>query len=321
MPLAPVWTHFPEMIPELEKVRSVIGRCIKNSPGGVRDELGRMLSKPGKMLRPAFTILASSWGSKQDNVTEVAAAVELLHAASLIHDDVLDKAEKRRGIKTIHRSLGVKKAILAGDYLLAQAMSLAASEFNQDFLPLFLNSINQLCCSEIDQDFNCFNMNIDAKVYLERIRGKTAELFGVACLAGGVSGRAPKAVCENFYRLGIAFGTAFQIEDDILDYTGKSGDMGKALGKDIRAGIPTLPLIEALKAEDPAISRLCSPLGLRLFPGSLRRQVVRKGYAEKAEQSAGLYRQEAMELLEALPPGNRKDLFRKIMESTKARKS
>lgn len=314
MGLNPIWNKYPQIHSELEKVSEILIGCAKESPEGIRADLTQMLTNPGKMLRPAFTIIASSWGEKKDKIASVATAVEMLHIASLIHDDVLDHASKRRGAMTLHTSLGVKRAVLSGDYLLAKAMSLSVEEYNRDFLPTFLDGINRLCSSEIDQDFKSFNMNIEYDHYLKRIRGKTAELFGIACMAGAVSSGAPEDICNKLYSFGINFGLAFQIEDDILDYIGSSDHTGKDAGKDLAAGIPTLPLIEALEAEDRAITSLCKPFIIRLMPGLLRKKIVSRGYTDKAREKANSFRNEALRLLDEIPETEGSSILRELFD-------
>lgn len=321
MNLHPLWRNHPSLIPALEEVAAHLKACADESPAGIRRDLSRILLNPGKMLRPAFVLLASSWGPKKEGVTEVAAALELLHIASLVHDDVLDGASRRRGMQTLHETIGNKKAVLTGDYLMARAMKLAAGEYKKESLPLILESLDRLCSSEIDQDFNIFKMDIDRARYLERIRGKTAELFGMACLTGAVTGGCDEVLSRRIYELGISFGMAFQIEDDILDYTGDSAALGKEAGRDLRAGIPTLPLIAALESGDPLISRLCRGPLVRLFPGAIRRRVVARGYIAQAEEAAEAHRQEALTILKRLPETEESLIFGKLIGQMRRRKS
>ena len=173
MSLHPLWSKFPEMVPELQKVSELLKKTIEDSPASLREDLGRLVLSPGKMLRPAFVILSSSWGEKKsEGLYSVAAAVELLHIATLVHDDVLDGAPQRRGVQTLHQTMGIKKAVLAGDYLLSVALKLASREYEQDLLPVLLRGVTRLCVSEIDQDFHNFEMRISRDAYLSRIQGK-----------------------------------------------------------------------------------------------------------------------------------------------------
>ena len=320
MNLHPLWRNHPTLIPALEEVAGHLKTCADESPAGIREDLSRLLLNPGKMLRPAFALLASSWGPNKEGTTSAAAALELLHMASLVHDDVLDRASHRRGMPTLHQTIGIKKAVLAGDYLMARSMKLAADSYDKNSLYSILESLDRLCSSEIDQDFNIFKMNIDRPRYLERIRGKTAELFGMACLTGAITGGCDEELRKNLYELGICFGMAFQIEDDMLDYSGNSGRMGKKVGRDLKAGIPTLPLIIALEEGDSLISHLCRGPFVRIFPQLIRRRVVSQGYVEQAGLIAEAYREEALRRLDTLPHSSGSPTFRKLIENLKSRK-
>ncbi len=321
MNLHPLWQNHPTLIPALEEVGAHLKACADESPAGIREDLSRILLNPGKMLRPAFVLLAASWGRKKEGVTEVAAALELLHIASLVHDDVLDRASRRRGVLTLHETIGNKKAVLTGDYLMARAMKLAAGEYQKSSLSLILESLDRLCSSEIDQDFNIFKMDIHRDRYLQRIRGKTAELFGMACLTGAVTGGCDDDLSRRIYELGISFGMAFQIEDDILDYSGDSRRMGKKAGRDIRAGIPTLPLIAALEDGDPVVTQLCRGALIRLFPDMIRRRVVARGYVKQAEAAAEEFRNETLKRLDALPGSESSETLKELILNLKSRKN
>lgn len=308
-----LWEQFPPLAADLKGVSSLIAQTAQQSPVPIRKELSRLLLTPGKMLRPALVILSAAWGEgRREGVLRGAAAVELLHMASLVHDDVLDDAPVRRGVETLHRTMGVKKAVLAGDYLLAQALRLAADFSEPSLVKTLAEGVERMCRGEMDQDFRQGTLRISREEYLARIRGKTAELFGLACLAGGTLGGCASPRGEELFRLGLLYGTAFQIEDDVSDYRG--GAPGKPGGRDLRAGIPTLPLIEALEAGDPAARAYADHRALRLFPGLLRRRILRLGYAARAEESAREYRSRAAALLATLPETSSTPVFRRLLE-------
>ncbi len=313
MSVHPLWNDFPAMIPPLEKVSEILRGIVEDSPEGIRDDLSGLVLSSGKMLRPAFTLLSAAWGtSDNDHLPAVAASIELLHLASLIHDDVIDKAVTRRGVPTLHTTMGVKKAVLTGDYLLSVAMELAAPEYNKELIPVFLKGVKTICLGEIDQDFPQGSMNIGREAYMKRIRGKTAELFGLACLAGAQASATDKSVRENLYDLGILFGMAFQVEDDILDYTGKKGTLGKHTGKDLKDGIPTLPLIEALEERDPLVDYYVKHPYLKVMVPSVKRRILKKEYTARADATARQFKHDALELLEKLPRTDSSEAFRKL---------
>jgi len=307
------------MAVELEKVSLILRKVVENSPGMIRGDLGRLIGTPGKMLRPAFLLLAASCGDRHsEGAHSAAAAIELLHMASLVHDDILDDAPARRGVRTLHQSLGIKKAVLAGDYLLGQSLKLAAGEYEKDMMSVLTDGLNRLCLSEIDQDDGEGRLKISRERYYSRIQGKTAELFGLACYAGSVIGRCGEPLRDSLYDLGIQYGMAFQIEDDILDYTGDRRRMGKNPGSDLKAGIPTLPLILAREEKDPVVERLISRR--RIPAGRIRKHVVEGGYADKAECIAGEFRKKALDAAAGLPDPAASAVFRGILDRLKARK-
>ena len=150
-------------------------------------------------------------------------------------------------------------------------------------------------------------------------RGKTAELFGISCYAGAAVSGCKKEVRESLYELGILFGMAFQIEDDILDFTGTPGNLGKRAGKDLKAGIPTLPLIEALEDGDALVRRFIASPVLRLWPSLIQNRIVKKGYASRADIAAGDYKQQAVELLGGLPTAPSSGIFTSLFSQLQSR--
>jgi heptaprenyl diphosphate synthase len=299
-----------------------IGRVVEQSPASIRNDLGRLLLNRGKMLRPAFVLLSARWGKEGDNnVQALASALELLHTASLVHDDVLDNAIYRRGVFTLHKTLGIKKAVLIGDYLLGVSLKLAVQDYDKGVMPIFIDRLNRLLESEIEQDFPENYLNVSKERYLKKTRGKTAELFGLSCMAGAMVSGCEISLSEKLYELGILYGMAFQIDDDILDYTGAAGLLGKKTGQDLKAGILTLPFVEAvLDGDKKALAYIKSPF-LRLFPGRMQRAIVRNGYADKAATLSMEYKKKALELLQSLPECSSKSLFQEILQKLLTRKS
>ncbi len=235
MTLSHFWDSFPSLKTRLARVADEIEQVWSESPSPVREDLEPLLLTPGKMLRPAFFLMAAS-ASEEDRpeIYRTAAAVELLHTASLIHDDILDNAATRRGIPTLNSRFGIRKAVLEGDYLLSRALQLASGSHDSYLMSAVNRSMEGLCLSEIDQDFSQGSLAIGKERYLNRIKGKTAELFGLSLQAGAHMGGMGEEDSRMAYDAGIAFGISFQIEDDILDYRGSATKLGKPTGKDLR---------------------------------------------------------------------------------------
>ncbi len=298
MVLSKFWKAFPSMEERLTGVTGVIEEVWQSSPDSVKQDLKPLLLTPGKMLRPAFFLMAASGGSdKWESLYPVAAAIELIHTASLIHDDILDRALTRRGIPTLNSTVGIKKAVLEGDYLLSVASRLAADSYQPGLIHAINRTMERLCLSEIDQDLGQGKLFIGRERYFERISGKTAELFGLAMFTGALLGGKSEEKAEVFYRAGISFGLSFQIMDDLLDYNGSTQKMGKKAGSDLRGGIPTLPLILALEQNDPLLKWLCRTPLKAVFAPFIYRRIKKGGYLEEAGKLGLQYKDECLALI------------------------
>ncbi len=210
----------------------------------------------GKMLRPTLVLLAgSAAGAPHDvpassDLVKIAAVVELVHMATLVHDDVLDEADARRGGQTINHQRGNETAVILGDYLIAAAYHLCSTLPSQEPSRIIGRVSMELCAGELLQLENRDNLSLDEATYFEILEGKTAALVGACCLLGGmVAGATPEQVA-GLDRYGRRVGSAFQVQDDVLDLTGDEAVVGKTLGRDLKKGKITLPLIHHLGALD-----------------------------------------------------------------------
>lgn len=206
----------------------------------------RVATSGGKRLRPLLTIVtAATAGVFDDRVVDAAAAVELVQVGSLVHDDILDDADTRRGRPTINAVEGVNHAVLAGDYILARAAELAA-RVSQQAAGLIAGALGELCEGQVLEMRDLHDPDRSLEAHLTSVRGKTAALFECACRlgahCGGLTGRNAEAIA----RYGDAFGMAFQVLDDVLDLIGDEARLGKPTGNDIASGVYTLPVIAAL---------------------------------------------------------------------------
>jgi len=230
--------------------------------GGVEPFLMRILEHVsrfrGKQIRPAILFLTrrlallsfdGATRSRADDHVKIGAVVELIHTATLVHDDILDDAELRRGVETVHRRWGERAAILIGDYIYSRAFRLSTEVHGM--ARAFSDTTNTICEGELLQIGSRFRPDIGEERYLEIIRKKTGILYAAAARLGGVLGGADPELAGKLHEFGMELGTAFQIVDDCLDYDGEEGLTGKSLGTDLRQGKVTLPLIylrEALPA-------------------------------------------------------------------------
>lgn len=202
-----------------------------------------LIDSGGKRIRPALVLLAGRMYRQNDEyLMRLAVSVELLHLATLIHDDLLDMANTRRGAATINSKWDSKATVLAGDYVLAKAAKIAAEVDNVKVLGIFAETIMVICEGEIRQDLTS-QATPNRDEYYQRIYAKTASLFEGCTQAAAVLGNAPAPHVHALREYGRKLGMAFQIVDDVLDFAGVQRDVGKPLGNDLRQGVLTLPAI------------------------------------------------------------------------------
>jgi geranylgeranyl pyrophosphate synthase len=204
-----------------------------------------LLSSGGKRIRPALAILSSRLYSSEvtEQVISLAAAVEMLHTASLVHDDLIDGALLRRGIPTLNAAWTPGATILTGDYLFARAADLAAQAGDLRVMRIFADTLMTICAGELKQQFSDLEMRAKREDYYARIYAKTASLISLATEAAGVLARAPEEQVSALREYGHNLGLAFQIVDDVLDFIGDEERMGKPVGSDLRQGLVTLPTL------------------------------------------------------------------------------
>lgn len=233
-----------------------------NSFGGVQDShlselLDYTLGSGGKRIRPSLTLLSAKFYNYNiDYLLPMAVSVELLHTATLIHDDIIDKSEVRRGRPTINSAWGEEKAILLGDYMFARAGEICARTGNLQVIKLFSQTMAMISDGELNQSFAAFNLKQTREQYLSRIYKKTASLFILAIESGAILSKAPRWAASSLREYGYNLGIAFQIVDDILDFTGTEKKLGKPVGSDLAQGTLTLPallLIERYPKDNPII--------------------------------------------------------------------
>ena len=221
--------------------------------------LGHSLKSGGKRIRPALTLLSGKfYNYNLDHLLPMATAVELLHTATLVHDDAIDNSLVRRGRPTINKVWGSEKAILLGDYLFANAGELTATTQNLRVIKLVAQTIMTISSGELNQAINAFNLEQPRQDYLQRISRKTASLFSLATESGAVLSQAPEKSIQVLIDYGYNFGIAFQIVDDILDFVGTEEEIGKPVGSDLAQGTLTLPAILLLERypEDNPVKKL-----------------------------------------------------------------
>jgi octaprenyl-diphosphate synthase len=202
----------------------------------------------GKRLRPALVLLASgAVGYRGRDHHELAAVIEFIHTATLLHDDVVDESELRRGRKTANAQFGNAASVLVGDFLYSRAFQMMVGLRNMRVMEVLAEATNTIAEGEVLQLLNSHNTRVSEAEYLEVIRRKTAKLFEAAAQLGGILGGTGAEAEAGLARYGMHLGTAFQLIDDVLDYSGDAAHTGKNLGDDLNEGKPTLPLIYVME--------------------------------------------------------------------------
>ena len=238
----------------LERMRGEVNQALQDliqsevqmGAGEVALEAGRVLNAGGKRLRPLLFLLAYqlAGGTKQDDVMPLALAFELIHTATLVHDDINDEAQQRRGIPTIHAQAGQAKAVIAGDWLFVQGFGLGG-RYSEQIVSVIARCCANIAVSEFHQLDHVLNLATSPEDYLSIVKGKTAGPFASGCYAAGLVAGLDDEQAKALERFGMELGIAFQLVDDILDLRGDER-MGKPRGADVYEGKMTLPLIHAL---------------------------------------------------------------------------
>ena len=243
----------------LEQLYGLIGADMKAVDAVIRDRLHSdvvlvrqvaeyIIGAGGKRMRPALVLLsAGAMGYSGRHHHELAAVVEFIHTATLLHDDVVDESALRRGRDTANAMFGNAASVLVGDFLYSRAFQMMVGIDDMRVMRVLSNATNVIAEGEVLQLMNCHDADVDEERYLQVIRYKTAKLFEAAAQLGAILGGATPEVEQALAAYGMHLGTAFQLVDDVLDYSGQEADTGKHLGDDLAEGKPTLPLIYVMQ--------------------------------------------------------------------------
>ncbi len=305
------WSDYPEIASELNEILGIINEVNQSSEAFLNESVDYLTATGGKMLRPALFMMGSRFGptpdaEKRQGLLTLAAAIENLHLATLIHDDVVDESRLRRGQETIQSRYGKEFAVYMGDYLLCQCfLMLSEHAYDRETLKVLSRGVSQVCLGEIRQYQNRHNPDLTLREYKKIIAGKTAGLFAVSLFAGAREAGAADAVAKTLTRIGYCVGMAFQIIDDLLDYRGDSKVFGKDTLMDIQQGCFTLPLIMGMKGPFGAQIRSLLDQGViqAADAGELKRLMRDSSTLEASEQVAADYTDKAMKYLKRLPDG------------------
>ncbi|MDB5203391.1 MAG: polyprenyl synthetase [Ferruginibacter sp.] len=316
-------------------VTDIIGKELKTFEGKFSDAVKSqtplldrimkyIIKRKGKQLRPMFVFLSARLhGEVNESTYRAAALVEMLHTATLVHDDVVDESFERRGFFSINAVWKNKIAVLVGDYLLSKGLLLSTT--NEDFqhLHILSDAVRQMSEGELMQIEKSRKLNLDENIYFEIIRNKTASLLSSACAVGAYSATGSKEVSDQMKLFGEKVGIAFQIKDDLFDYG--TADVGKPTGNDIQEKKLTLPLIFTLNKVDKSTKKELIYIIKNQNRDKKKVQqvidvVVREGGIRYAEERMLRYRDEALEILHLSPPSPVRAALEELVRYTTDRK-
>ncbi len=293
---------------DMNAVDAVIRDRLHSDVVLVRQVAEYIIGAGGKRMRPALVLLAAgAMGYSGRHHHDLAAVVEFIHTATLLHDDVVDESSLRRGHDTANAMFGNAASVLVGDFLYSRAFQMMVEIDDMRVMRVLSDATNVIAEGEVLQLMNCHDADVDEQRYLQVIRYKTAKLFEAAAQLGAILGRAAPDVERALADYGMHLGTAFQLVDDVLDYSGHEGDTGKHLGDDLAEGKPTLPLIYVMQHGTPeqagCVRRAIEEGGRDDFAAVLD-AIHATGALGHARRQAGLEAERAREAIQCLRDTN-----------------
>lgn len=316
------WERFTAIEEELHLVKEYMLDSIEDTIPIIKQPIEELINAGGKALRPALVILGAQFGKYQkERIIPIAACVEFLHTATLIHDDIIDEAKLRRGVESVQSKYSKDVAVLVGDFVFAKVFELLAGDYPAEMLKNLSKSILQICNGELTQYSYRYSDDIDFDKYIEIIAGKTAALFSMSLFAGAYEAGVKNYAMRNLSKIGYCIGMMFQIIDDCLDYNQDTETLGKSAVNDIKQGYITLPMYYALQ-NDPQKN-----LHSLIFDSQLSEQniqniksmVIELGGVKKAQQKAEEYKNDAKKALKRLKKSEHRDTLEYIIDSMMSR--
>ncbi len=302
---------------DMKAVDAVIRQRLHSDVVLVRQVAEYIVQSGGKRLRPALVLLsAGALGYRGTHHHELAAVIEFIHTATLLHDDVVDASDLRRGRQTANAIFGDSASVLVGDFLYSRAFQMMVAVNDMRIMRVLSDATNIIAEGEVLQLMNCHDADLDETGYLQVIRYKTAKLFEAAAQVGAIIGGASTAIEQAMAVYGVHLGTAFQLIDDVLDYSGAEAETGKHLGDDLAEGKPTLPLIFVLKngnaVQVASVRRAIQNGGRDDLPEVLA-AIRGTGALEYAKQKAATEAQRAAVALDVVPASQYKDSLLELL--------
>jgi octaprenyl-diphosphate synthase len=312
---------------DLNRVNRVIVDNMRSDVPLIPQLAGHIVAAGGKRLRPVLTLASARMcGYTGERHVNLAAAVEFIHTATLLHDDVVDESELRRGLDTANAVWGNKASVLVGDFLFSRAFQLMVADGSLHVLKILSDASAVIAQGEVHQLLTSNNTATDESAYLQVIEAKTAALFAAACQVGAVVAERPESEEQALSRFGQGLGIAFQLVDDVLDYSAEQQALGKTVGDDFREGKVTLPVVLAFQRandEEKAFWRRCIE-DLDQHDGDLDHAMsllTRHGCLNDSLARARSYADDARAAMEAFPDSSEKQMLLGALDASLARVS
>ena len=279
---------------EVKEIEKQLNSYINSDQNTINEACQYLLTSGGKRIRPLFTLIASQFGEHYSrDVITVATTLELIHMASLVHDDVIDKSDKRRGKPTIAKKWDVQTAVITGNYLLSQSLNAVSQIEHPKLHEQLANGIIEVCLGELFQFEDQFVSNQSITNYLRRIKRKTALLISLSTELGAYAARADDETVKKLTKIGYYIGMSYQIVDDILDFTSTEKKLGKPVGSDLRNGHLTLPVLLRMKNSSDfkaSINQLQPDSPSEVFDG-LVQEIIKSPELQKSKEVSNHYLQ------------------------------
>lgn len=306
------------------QVEAGLRDALQDASPQTREVMLHLAESGGKRVRPMLSLLSAQYFSKDPRpAVPVGIASEMIHMATLVHDDVIDRAETRRGRKTVNQIWGNHVSVLAGDALLAKALVILVDETSSEVVRIMSDMIYRMCEGEIAQHASLHDMYQDDDDYFDRIEKKTALFFAACCQAGALMGGAEPEQAGAMWAYGRHLGMAFQVVDDLLDVSADAEVVGKPVGNDLRSGVLTLPILHLLRSQGyqgEAASLVAK--GADMTPADIDRvlKLVREnGAVDYAFQVAQSFVDQAKAALKELPDNETRTLLHQIADGVLTR--
>ncbi|WP_082233990.1 heptaprenyl diphosphate synthase component II [Halobacillus massiliensis] len=314
MKLAMIYSFLKQ---DLATIEDAVNETIQSNNVVLREASSQLLNAGGKRIRPVFVLLAGKFGDYQiDRMKAVAVSLELIHTASLVHDDVIDEAEVRRGEPTIKSKWDNRIAMYTGDYIFARSLENLSTLNDPRAHQILAKTMVELCLGEIEQIKDKYDVQQNLRQYLRRIKRKTAILIASSCRLGAIAAGVKEEEEKALYRYGYYVGMSYQIIDDVLDFTESEEQLGKPAGSDLLQGNITLPVFISMcedKEFKADLTELFMKENLKAHHMSeLIETIKTNGSIEKALKISDRYLDKAYEALDTLPPNRAKQTLKGI---------